>query len=260
MPSLPDYNTIFSITFPNGHTAQAVRVLPETNPKQILDSLGLVTTRPVIFVSGGASKMSDEDKLMTEEIIRFVVEFAEEHSILIIDGGTESGVMKMVGDTRHEKRYTFPLIGVSPLGRVEFPGYVNPEQQATLEDSHSHFVLVDAPEWGDETMTIIRLTYAICGENRYPAMGILVNGGKIAMQEMYLACTYPKAREKLALVVLEGSGRAADEISTAFRTGGSSQRVLNAILSGGDIQLVGTVEGPEKMKEKLSKRFLKPSR
>jgi hypothetical protein len=256
MASLPDYNTIFSIPFPNGHTAQAIRVAPDANPKLILDALGFTSTRPVIFISGGASLMSEHDKEMTEAIITLVVEFAEEHNILIIDGGTESGVMKMVGDLRHTRGYTFPLIGVSPLGRVAFPGYENPNQQAILEDSHSHFVLVDAPEWGDETLMTIRLTYAICGEKRYPAMGILVNGGKIAMQEMYLACTYPKARERMALVVLEGSGRAADEISTAFRAGSSNQRVLNAIISGADLQVLGTIEGADRMKETLNRRFL----
>ncbi|TVR23975.1 MAG: hypothetical protein EA396_02485 [Anaerolineaceae bacterium] len=259
MSSLPDYDTIFSITFDNGHTAQAVRVRPDASPKQILNLFELSVSRPVIFISGGASKMSDEDKRMTERIIAEIVDFAEEHSILIIDGGTESGVMKMVGDTRHDRGYKFPLVGVSPLGRVAWPGYDNPDQQAMLEDSHTHFVLVDTPEWGGETMTIVRMTYAICGENRHPAMGVLVNGGKIAMQEMYLASTYPKARERLALAVIEGSGRAADEISAAVRTGGSHQRVLQAIVDGADVQLVATDDGPQKMREMLLRRFVKRS-
>jgi hypothetical protein len=59
----------------------------------------------------------------------------------------------------------------------------------------------------------------------------------------------------LSIIVLEGSGRAADEISTAFRTGKANQVVLRAIIKGGDVQLVGTSEGPKAMRAKLAKKF-----
>lgn len=253
MDSLPEHNKIFTVRFANEQTAQAVRVSPEANPADILRLLGFTEPNPVLFISGGASKMSDEDKQRTHEMIASVCQFADENDILVLDGGTESGIMKMLGDTRHASGYGFPLVGVSPLGRVSYPGYDNPRQQATLEDNHSHFVLVDGPEWGDESEMIVKLAYAASGKTK-PAVGILINGGKIAMQEVYLATTIRK--DGMAIIVLEGSGRAADEISTAFRTGKSSQRILKAILSGGDIQLVGTIEGPEAIQGKLASKFL----
>jgi hypothetical protein len=55
--------------------------------------------------------------------------------------------------------------------------------------------------------------------------------------------------------VLEGSGRAADEISTAYRTGKTNQAVLQAILAGGNIELVGTSEGPDGLRRKLAQKF-----
>lgn len=256
MANLPDYNTLFNITFPNGQTAQAVRVQQGESPKRALNQLGFTINRPVIFISGGASKMSEHDIDLTQKIITEVAHFAEEHNIIIIDGGTESGVMKMIGDTRDSLNYTFPLVGISPLGVVSYPTYPNPNSEAELEDNHTHFILVDGKNWGDETMTIINTAYMVSGENKHPAVGILVNGGKIAMQEMYLASTYPNVKEHMALVVIEGSGRAADEISTAYRTGiNANQGIIKAIISGADIELVSTTEGPTKIREKLTKRF-----
>lgn len=256
MANLPDYDLLFNITFPNGQTAQAIRLRQGENPQRALTQLGFSLHRPVIFISGGASKMSDKDIALTQKIITEVAHFAEEHNILVIDGGTESGVMKMIGDTRDHLKYRFPLVGISPLGVVSFPTYPNPNSEAELEDNHTHFILVDGMNWGDETVTIINTAYMISGENQYPAVGILVNGGKIAMQEMYLASTYPNVKEHMALVVIEGSGRAADEISTAYRTGVNDQQgILKAIISGADIDLVSTIDGPAKMREKLIKRF-----
>ena len=256
MDSLPEYNQIFSVNFPNGQAAEAVRVKPNADPTLILHALGFTDPMPVLFISGGAGNMSEQDKHLTYEIIEGVAEFAHEHGLVVLDGGTESGIMKMIGDTRDAAGYTFPLIGISPLGRVDYPGYENPNKQATLEDNHTHFVLVDAPEWGDESLMIVKLAYALCHDTLKPVVGILVNGGKIAMQEVYLATTHKESQTRIGMIIVEGSGRAADEISTAFRTGRTSQRVLRAILAGGDIQLVGTIQGPEAMRKKLAKKFL----
>jgi hypothetical protein len=85
-----------------------------------------------------------------------------------------------------------------------------------------------------------------------PQVGVLVNGGKIAANEVYLATTKDL---NLPMIVLEGSGRFADELATAVRTGKTNQRILQAILAGGDIKLVATVEGPNKLREKLVERF-----
>lgn len=251
MNSLPEYYTVFSVQFPNENKADAVIVPPDGDPIKTLRRLGFKQHRPAIFISGGASNMSEMDYKLTELMLEAVVRFADLHDIVIIDGGTEAGIMKMVGDTRHRLGLSFPLIGVSPLGRIEFPGYQNPRQQAQLEDNHTHFVLTDSDDWGSESPYILQLTHALSGEK--PSIGLLVNGGKIAMQEVYLASTMAR---KLSIIVLEGSGRAADEISTAFRSGKSNQRILRAILSGGDIQLVGTIEGPDVMRTKLEKRFV----
>ncbi len=249
---MPTYYRRFTMRFDNGHTASALHVPEDPDPTLILDNLRMTDTRPTIFITGGASLMSPEDIKRTNDIIKAVAEFAHQHHITILDGGTESGVMQMIGDARRNFAYSFDLVGVSPLGKVSYPGYKNPNEEGFLEDSHSHFVLVDATTWGDESRTLLTLTRTLSGNGTHPAVGILINGGTIAKQEVYLAAT----REyHLPMLVLEGSGRAADDIANAFKTGRANQRILQAILAGGDIQLVATHEGPEAMRAKLKQRF-----
>lgn len=189
---------------------------------------------------------------MVYQMIAEVAKFAQERGAIIVDGGTESGVMQMVGEVRKRLKYSFSLIGVSPAGKIAFPGYANKAAEATLEDSHTHFVLVDGTDWGHETHTIINLTQALCANNAKPSVGILINGGRIALHEIYLAST---RENRLPIIVLEGSGRAADEVSTAFREGRSNRAILQAILAGGDIQLVATLEGPQALRQKLVAKF-----
>lgn len=251
-PTLHTHDIRFRITFPNSNVAEAVRVRTNTDPKAVLALLNIKAAAPTIFVTGGAAYMSEEDTIRTREIIESVVDFAAEHQAIVIDGGTESGVMQMVGDARRKGNYHFPLIGVSPYGKIAYPGHDNPAADAQLEDSHSHFVLVDGEDWGAESEMIVGLTKAASGFATFPAIGILINGGKIARQEVFLAVS-----KEIPMLILEGSGRLADEIATAFKTGKASQRILQAILGGGDIQLVSTEEGPGAMRTKLESRFVR---
>lgn len=250
---LPQHNQRFLMTFENGNRSRSVRIKPETEPLQVMKLLGFERPQPCIFISGGASKMTDDDRQRIRDIMSGVATFAHEQGAVVVDGGTESGVMQMIADARLNGGYKFPLIGVSPLGKVSYPGYKNPNEEAFLEDSHTHFVLVDGDEWGSETAFIIALTNRMGGAGKMPTLGILINGGAIAMKEIYLAST---GDMKFPILILEGSGRAADEISTAFRTGRTNRAILKAILAGGDISLVPTLEGPEGMRKKLIEKFI----
>lgn len=252
MDTLPPFHQGFNIQFASGHIAKAVLVNPEDDPLVAYHLLGFRHAYPVIFVSGGASHMEEKDRRLIDTMMEAVAQFAQERGAIVIDGGTEAGIMELIGSTRAKGKYTFPLIGVSPIGKVAYPGYDNPEKEAMLQDDHTHFILVNAHEWGGETEMIIHLAHTVCGDGKLASVGVLVNGGKIALHEVYLGSA---TEHKLPFIVLEGSGRVADEISTAFRTGKSTQRVLQAILKGGDIRLVATVEGADAMRQRLTEIF-----
>lgn len=244
----------FEIHFEEGRTSTAIHVEQGTPGDAILEALKIDVPAPCIFISGGAGGMSPEDIAKTRQIMdQGVAKFASQNGITVIDGGTESGVMQMIGEARRKNDYNFPLIGVAPFGKIQYPGHENNENEAELDSNHSHFVLVDSDEWGGESQTIIDLTRATSGNKQKHALGILINGGKIAQHDIYLATA--KGDQKIPILVLEGSGRFAQELATAFRTGHANQQILKAIIQGGDIKLLATGEGVDTMREKLEAHF-----
>lgn len=252
---MPNHKT-FEINFKEGRTATAIHVEPDTPVDEIVRALGISTPRPSLFISGGAGNMSSDDIKKTRMIMdEGVAKFSSEHGIIIIDGGTESGVMQMVGEARRNHHYRFPLIGVAPRGKISYPGSPNKNGEAELDSNHSHFVLVNSDDWGGESQMIIDLTRAICGKNKEHALGVLINGGKISQHDIYLATA--KGEHKIPILVLEGSGRFAEELATAFRTGHANHNILKAIIEGGDIKLLATGEGVESMWSKLDNHFNK---
>ena len=247
----------FEIKFEEGHTSRAINVESDVAVDEVVQALGLKTPSSCIFISGGAGGMSDEDIKRTRAIMdEGVAKFASEHNITIIDGGTESGVMQMIGEARENHHYSFPLIGVAPQGKIKYPGNENPNSEAELDSNHSHFVLVNSDEWGGESQMIVDLTRRICGQTEKHALGILINGGKIAQQDIYLATA--QGDQKIPILVLEGSGRFAEQLATAFRTGQANQQILKAIIAGGDIKILATGEGVETMWQKLEAHFTQP--
>ncbi|MCU0512762.1 MAG: hypothetical protein MUE40_09340 [Anaerolineae bacterium] len=249
-PSRP--HKTFLIHFEGARFSPAMSIAPDGDPADIIGHFGLLTPRPTIFITGGASGMSEEDIALTREIVNDgIARFAEDHNITVIDGGTEAGVMQMIGDARHRHHYKFPLIGVCPAGKVSYPGYKNPHEEAVLEDGHSHFVLIEADHWGDESQMIVNLTRAIAGPQ--PMIGILINGGKIAEKDVYLATA--QGEHKIPILVLDGSGRTATNIATAFKTGQAANHIIKAIIAGGDIRLTAINDGKEAMLKKLHHHF-----
>lgn len=246
---LPPHHKKFEITFANAQHATAIIVPTTTTAAEIVRLLDL-KPGPALFISGGAGGMSAGDVALTTEIIGAIARLAQDRGLTVIDGGTESGVMQMMGDAHRRLGCTFPLIGVAPRSRVAYPGFENPGADAELEDTHTHFVLVDAPDWGDESELLINMARAVASGRNDKAIGVLINGGKIASKDIHYAVS-----NAVPIIVLEGSGRFADEVATAFKTGNAKQSILRAILAGGDIQLVATTDGPEAMRARLEARF-----
>jgi len=257
--TMPENDGSFLIHLPNGQYAPALKLDANADPRIVIDTFGLITPRPTIFITGGAGGMSAEDVERTREIMeKGVAAFAQANGITVIDGGTEAGVMQMIGEARQKNGYTFPLIGCAPVGRVSFPGWNDTgnvdknDPPAELQDGHSHFVLVKSNQWGGESQMIVNLTRAIASRSR-PMIGILINGGMISTQDVYLATT--QGDNRIPILVLDGSGRAADHISTAFKTQRSDNTLIRAIIQGGDIRLTTLEEGVAGLTERLNRHF-----
>ena len=120
----------------------------------------------------------------------------------------------------------------------------------------ANYVIIESDDWGVESQTIVDLT-RIIAKQQYPMMGILINGGKIAEQDIYLATAKPTVEHrKIPILVLEGSGRKADELSDAFKSGFTHSGIIKAIIKGGDIRITSLNDGAPALLKHLKGHFL----
>ena len=207
------------IIFPNGNQARAVFLSTGTRSQTLLESvlssLGLPAFHNFMMIAGGAALMTEAFyPNLTHLFTDGIAHLAASHTMLIIDGGTQAGVMQLMGTGVAEKGRRSPLFGISPAGRVRYPGqrvYGNDDEDtAQLDPNHSHFVLVETDEWGGETATMYELAHYFSQE--HSSIALLVNGGAIAIKEVLY-----NVRQQRPVIVLEGSGRAADDIAHLWR-------------------------------------------
>jgi hypothetical protein len=241
------------ILFANGNQARLVTVPTQADPAGVVNALALQPPKAVIIISGGAGQLDDALKpRLTQFFSRGIARVALEMGALIVDGGTESGVMAMMGQGVADRGRQTPLVGVAPAGLVAYPDEAGkaPAQEGTpLEPNHSHFVLVESNQWGGETKTMYDVA-AILAQN-VPVMTVLVNGGSIAKQEVLRS-----VREGWPVVVLEGSGRLADEIAALWQEKPDfiPDSVVAEIIADGNLHLFSmenTVAGLERLLKRL---------
>ena len=230
-----------TLCFPNGRNACAVRVFDDTQAAAILSALALGTPRALVVIAGGAGGMSDEEINRVRPLfVDGLARLAAQECVAILDGGTNSGVMSLIGEGVARHGLTAPLIGVCPAAVVSWPGNHNPNAEAELEPHHSHFVLTAGDEFGTESETIYTLAEALSQE--MPSVALIVNGGQI---------TYDEALKNVAqgreLIVFKGSGRAADVIAAAWEKSQTEDPRIAEIVRWGKITLFDVVEGPEKL-------------
>jgi hypothetical protein len=203
-----------TITFDNGNHAVVVTAGRDADAQTILKALDIPQPHALIMVFGGAKGLDDSRKAHLVKLFTdAIVPAAAELGALVIDGGTQSGVMAMMGEALAQGARGSQLLGITPAGKVTYPGGPSDADiadGAQLESNHSHFVLVESDEWGGETGTMFELARAF----NVPVATMLINGGQIAKSEALRS-----VRNGWQLFVIEGSGRFADELSAAVRDG-----------------------------------------
>jgi hypothetical protein len=225
------------ITFPNGHRAQLVAPPAGTPAAAILEALELTPPQPLIILAGGAAGLEESLHPRLLQIFRLVAQIAADAGAVIMDGGTHSGVMALMGQAVAERGHHATLLGVAPAGRVTYPGgpeEESPEDTAPLDHHHSHFMLVDSQAWGGETEAFYELAETLAAGA--PVVTLLLDGGPISKQEVL-----DNVRRGWPLLVFSGSGRLADDIALHLqqktRPENISDLELSEILADGDIHL-----------------------
>lgn len=250
----PDATTRREISFSNGN--QALAVIPPRNlpASSLLRALGIPQPRSLIMIAGGAAEMDERDLARLASLFsEGIAHFAAVHQALVIDGGTQSGVMELMGQGVAQQPQRPALLGISPAENVIYPGKTpsqNATEQVPLDPNHSHFVLVDSHEWGGETETMYALAEVY--SQSCPSVAILVNGGAIAKNEVLY-----NARQRRPIIVIEGSGRLADQIVEALQgtSAVDSNPGLTEIINEGKLHIF-PMDGQSEELERLVQRLL----
>jgi TRPM family ion channel len=217
----------FPVGLDGGQTATAVRVSQPSDLPAALAALGLHAPRLVVALVGGAGRIRARELDRLRPLFeQGLVPVAERLGVVVVDGGTDAGVMHLVGRARTRAGARFPLVGVPAVGTVRFPGKrPGPRRRWPLDAHHPHFVLVPGAAWGDEAPWIARVATELAGGS--PSVTVLVNGGKIAYTDV--ACSLHAGRPVLTVA---GSGRTADQLASAVRGGPAAERAVRLVASG----------------------------
>ncbi len=177
-----------------------------------LQEMGLSETRFTLVIVGGAGGLDRNQQAQLETLFhRVLAPLAQEMQLYVVDGGTDAGVMRLMGQARTAIGGTFPLIGVAPRSLVNLPDAPTTHPQAsTLEPNHTHCILVPGEKWGDESTWISNLATHLSGDKE--SITVLINGGSVTVQDAY--ASVQAGRE---IVIIAGSGRVADDIVEALR-------------------------------------------
>ena len=189
------------LSLKRGVKARAANITEERQIPEALTQLEVPHPNKVIVLVGGASGIGWLDTFPMRKAIRIIARLAEETGSVVVDGGTQAGIMKEIGKERRQNKFSFPLLG------VVFDSLVMQEEPASILDPyHTHFFLVPGENWGDESSWISKIATAIAGDKK--SITVLVNGGNISRTDVEYSLL-----ENRPTFVMRGTGRMADEIT-----------------------------------------------
>jgi hypothetical protein len=214
-------------TGPGGTGPSVEEVDSPASAAAALRRLGPPAGRPVLVSIGGASGMQPQQLQALKDLLRdHVIAVLEDHGAAVVDGGTDAGVMRVMGQAVAQAACDVPLIGVAAVGTVRVPGRTSPHDDAPeLEPQHTAVLLVPGAEWGDESPWIS--TVASLLADGAPTATLLYNGGEIAYSDVLHSI---KAHRPV--IVVSGSGRTADAIAAALHGEDADRRAVRAARSG----------------------------
>lgn len=243
-----------TIKFGKGRSARLIIAPGDSKPSDIVLALGLARPQAVVIITGGADELDDKLKPQLEQLFsRGIARAAADVNAGIVDGGTHSGVMSLMGQGVADRGRTSPLIGVAPAPKVTFPsGPVEGsiEGGSPLDPNHNYFVLVDEPEWGDEADLMYGLAEELSQDGS--TITVLVNGGPVAKDEVLRS-----VRHHWPIVVIEGSGRLADEIAGHWKDKKAPEgdAAMAEIIGEGNIHLFSAQGLPSELRRLIVRQL-----
>ncbi len=194
-----------------GYAQRMVRVTSIRTNDELLHAIG---PRPAgahaVALVGGADGISDESAASLSRFFRALARAIDRLGAVVIDGGTDSGVMRMIAEAREGIGATFRLIGVAPGERIDTR--TRHGELVEMARDHPEVILVPGNTFGDETPWLFRAADHLAG-GRAPTL--VVNGGRVTFRE-----AVRRLGDGGRVIAVAGSGRAADVLALAERRGG----------------------------------------
>ena len=209
---------IRQLSLNRGRTIKAANIADNKEIEPALTQLEIPHPQKAIVLVGGASGIGFSDKLAMRKAIRIVVKLAEKTNAVVIDGGTQAGIMAEIGKQRKSNKFSFCLIGV-----VFDTLLMKKEPNKILDPNHTNFLLVPGDNWGDESSWISKIATVVAGAKK--SITILINGGEISQHDVQYSIL-----ENRPVFIMRGTGRLADEITltrkvTAIDIAESSKKI-----------------------------------
>ncbi|OUD12525.1 DUF4231 domain-containing protein [Thioflexithrix psekupsensis] len=248
-----------TLTFAQGKKAAALQVpLHYDRPENLLSMLNIKSPKAGIILSGGAEKLEAELAIHLSQLFsRGIAKAAANMEALFITGGTDSGIMRLLGRSVDDHGYKTPLLGITPRGCCDVLTPANEEKNKSekiqLEPHHSHFILVDSETWGAETETMFQLADHLFTHERVPLVTLLINGGELSKLEILRS-----VRLGIPVIIVEGSGRLADQLADLIQTPPHfiQDAILAEIIADGELHVFSVTRSVEEL-ERLIYRQLR---
>lgn len=227
-------------------TAAVIHIQHPDSLPSALGELDLIESRPTLVLVGGASKLRETDYQRIKSLFTDVLApLADNLGLYVVDGGTDAGIMKIMGQARMAIGAEFPLVGVAPVDLVNLPNHptVRPDS-TTLEANHTHCLLVPGDRWGDESPWIAHVATQLAQDK--PSVVVLINGGAVTWQDA--AANVKVGRP---VIVIQGSGRTADILATAIQGGSVTDERAQPLVDSGLMQVVDLDESAKVLVDKL---------
>jgi hypothetical protein len=195
----------------NGGQAVAVAVAESAELPGALAALGLTGPRPVLVLVGGAGGLDPDLQAPLLALFRNLVPVLLEVGAVVVDGGTESGVMALMGQATAGSGLAH--LGVVAAGTLRLPGDCESDPddgRADPDPNHQRFLLVPGAVWGDESPWLANVATTLSGG--LTSLTLVVGGGKVTLRDLREGLD----RGRRALI-LAGTGGTADALARGLR-------------------------------------------
>jgi hypothetical protein len=218
---------------------QVARVEEGAGLDDALGALGAPRGVPVIVLVGAGKLDAVATERLTPIFRDALAPLARALGAVVVDGGTDSGVMQLMGRTRAETKDAFPLVGVAPEGAVEANGH----DGVPLEANHSHALLVPGAQFGDESTAIAATATEIA--QGMPTITVLLGGGDVSWADVEASIA-----ARRPVLVVSGTGGTANAIAAALGGSDGNSRAaaiadsgLVVVVPAGDVPAIARAVG-----------------